>query len=87
MLAQSITSKIYTFKADLRKFYIKNGYAKILNWTIKTMFEMMDYNKDFFEQLKKNNILGTKFYEEKGKWSRITIGTMNEMKQFIKALE
>ena len=31
MLAQSITSKIYTFKADLRKFYIKNGYAKILN--------------------------------------------------------
>lgn len=50
-------------------------------------FSLENYSKDFFEQLKKNNILGTKFYEEKGKWSRITIGTMKEMKQFIKALE
>ncbi|RZK09678.1 MAG: histidinol-phosphate transaminase [Flavobacterium sp.] len=50
-------------------------------------FSLENYNKDFFEQLKKHYILGTKIYEEKGKWSRITIGTMNEMKQFIKALE
>jgi histidinol-phosphate aminotransferase len=50
-------------------------------------FSLENYNKDLFEQLKKNNILGTKIYEEKGKWSRITIGTMKEMKQFIKALE
>lgn len=50
-------------------------------------FSLENYGKDFFEQLKRNNILGTKFYEEKGKWSRITIGTMKEMKQFIKALE
>lgn len=50
-------------------------------------FSLENYKKDFFEQLKKNNILGTKIYEEKGKWSRITIGTMKEMKQFIKALE
>lgn len=50
-------------------------------------FSLENYNKDFFEQLKKNNILGTKIYEEKGKWSRITIGTMKEMRQFIKALE
>ncbi|HQV36102.1 MAG TPA: aminotransferase class I/II-fold pyridoxal phosphate-dependent enzyme, partial [Flavobacterium sp.] len=49
-------------------------------------FSLENYNKDFFEQLKKNSILGTKIYEEKGKWSRITIGTMTEMKQFIKAL-
>lgn len=50
-------------------------------------FSLENYNKDFFEQLNKNNILGTKIYEEKGKWSRITIGTLKEMKQFIKALE
>ncbi|WP_298223672.1 histidinol-phosphate transaminase [Flavobacterium sp.] len=49
-------------------------------------FSLENYNKDFFEQLKKNHILGTKIYEENGKWSRITIGTMAEMKQFIKAL-
>jgi histidinol-phosphate aminotransferase len=50
-------------------------------------FSLENYSKDFFEQLKKNQILGTKIYEEKGKWSRITVGTMQEMKQFIKALE
>lgn len=50
-------------------------------------FSLENYKKDFFEQLQKNNILGTKIYEEKGKWSRITIGTLKEMKQFIKALE
>ena len=49
-------------------------------------FSLENYNKDFFEQLTKSNILGTKIYEEKGKWSRITIGTMQEMKQFIKAI-
>ena len=49
-------------------------------------FSIENYEKDFFEQLKKNAILGTKIYEEKGKWSRITIGTMDEMKEFIKAL-
>ena len=50
-------------------------------------FSLENYSKDFFNQLKINNILGTKIYEEKGKWSRITIGTLKEMKQFIKALE
>ncbi len=50
-------------------------------------FSLANYTKDFFEQLKKNNIIGTKIYEEKGKWSRITIGTKKEMEQFIKALE
>ncbi len=50
-------------------------------------FSLLDYKKDFFEQLKNNYIIGTKIYEENGKWSRITIGTIKEMQQFIKALE
>jgi histidinol-phosphate aminotransferase len=49
-------------------------------------FSLADYKKDFFEQLKSNNIYGTKIYEENGKWSRITIGTMIEMQKFISAL-
>jgi histidinol-phosphate aminotransferase len=49
-------------------------------------FSLADYRKDFFEQLKNNNISGTKIYEENGKWSRITIGTMDEMQKFISAL-
>lgn len=49
-------------------------------------FSLANYNKDFFEQLKWNNILGTKIYEENGQWSRISVGTLEEMKQFIKAI-
>jgi histidinol-phosphate aminotransferase len=49
-------------------------------------FSLADYKKDFFEQLKNNNISGTKIYEENGKWSRITIGTLDEMQKFISAL-
>jgi histidinol-phosphate aminotransferase len=49
-------------------------------------FSLADYKKYFFEQLKNNNISGTKIYEEHGKWSRITIGTMDEMQKFISSL-
>ena len=76
--------------AEARKYTIeqleKIKIRCIPSHTNFVYFSLENYNKDFFEQLKKNNILGTKIYEEKGKWSRITIGTMKEMKEFIKAL-
>lgn len=50
-------------------------------------FSLANYKKDFFEQLKNNSVIGTKIYEEQGKWSRITVGTMLEMQKFISALE
>ncbi|MNK07022.1 putative phenylalanine aminotransferase [compost metagenome] len=50
-------------------------------------FSLINYKKDYFDLLSKNNILGTRIYEEEGKWTRITIGAMDEMKKFIKALE
>lgn len=50
-------------------------------------FSLRNYKKDYFDLLSKNNIQGTRIYEENGKWTRITIGTMDEMKRFIKALE
>lgn len=50
-------------------------------------FSLVNYKKDYFDQLSKNNILGTRIYEEDGKWTRITIGTMKEMQKFIKAIE
>ncbi|WP_298141377.1 aminotransferase class I/II-fold pyridoxal phosphate-dependent enzyme [Flavobacterium sp.] len=77
--------------AEARKYTIEQlenlKIPCIASHTNFVYFSLENYSKDFFEQLKKNNILGTKLYEEKGKWSRITIGTMKEMKQFIKALE
>lgn len=50
-------------------------------------FSLDNYPKDYFRQLKENNISGTYIYEEKGKWTRITVGTMQEMQQFIHALQ
>ncbi len=49
-------------------------------------FSLANYDKDFFEQLENHDILGTRIYEANGQWSRITIGTMDEMKTFISAL-
>ena len=50
-------------------------------------FSLAKYNKDYFKQLEDNNIQGGKIYEEQGKWTRITVGKMDEMKKFIKALQ
>ncbi|MBE8727880.1 pyridoxal phosphate-dependent aminotransferase [Flavobacterium hungaricum] len=50
-------------------------------------FSLDNYKKDFFKQLEDHNIMGTKIYEENGKWTRITIGTMKEMEQFIEAIK
>ncbi len=36
--------------------------------------------------LKENNIQGTGIYQEAGKWTRITVGTMKEMQRFISVL-
>lgn len=49
-------------------------------------FSLTNYKKDFFGLLKANNIEGTNIFEDDGKWSRITVGTMDEMKKFIGAI-
>lgn len=50
-------------------------------------FSLENYKKDFFKQLETHKIIGTKIYEDSGKWSRITVGTMDEMQKFINALK
>jgi histidinol-phosphate aminotransferase len=50
-------------------------------------FSLDNYKKDYFKQLENHNIEGTKIYEDKGKWTRITIGTMKEMQRFIEAIK
>lgn len=62
------------------------GIHCIPSYTNFIYFSLERYTKDFFEQLKKHNIMGTGIWEEKGKWSRITIGTQTEMEKFIKAI-
>lgn len=76
---------------DVRKFTIRE--LKKLNLdcipsnTNFIYFSLANYKKNYFQQLKDNNIEGTKIYEEQDKWTRITIGTMEEMKKFIKAIK
>lgn len=50
-------------------------------------FSLAKYNKDYFKQLEDNNIEGGRIYEEQGQWTRITVGKMDEMKKFIKAIQ
>lgn len=50
-------------------------------------FSLTNYKKDFLALLKSSNIQGTYIYEEDGKWTRITVGTIQEMQKFISAIE
>jgi histidinol-phosphate aminotransferase len=78
---KNISARNYTI-AELEKL----GISCIPSHTNFIYFSLKNYQKDYFALLKTNNILGTKIYEEKGKWSRITVGKMEEMEAFIKAI-
>lgn len=49
-------------------------------------FSTESFAADYFGLLKEANISGTRIYEETGKWTRITVGTQEEMKAFFKAI-
>lgn len=49
-------------------------------------FSLEGYQQDYFQKLKQHKITGTGLYEESGKWTRITVGTMKEMERFIRAI-
>jgi histidinol-phosphate aminotransferase len=80
----------YMLNEKVRKYTIEQlehqQITCIPSQTNFVYFSLSNYKKDFFEQLKNNNIQGTKIYEETGKWSRITIGTQQEMEKFISSI-
>ena len=49
-------------------------------------FSLANYKQDYFQKLSSNNIIGTRIYEEAGLWTRITIGTREEMERFVGVL-
>ncbi|HEX7691895.1 MAG TPA: histidinol-phosphate transaminase [Sediminibacterium sp.] len=65
----------------------KSGCTCIPSDTNFIYFSLSAYKKDYFGQLENNRIQGTRIYEDQGKWTRITVGTMEEMKMFIKAIQ
>jgi histidinol-phosphate aminotransferase len=94
---------IASLKADdfVNQCYVKNEAAR--KYTIEQLtrlnitcvpshtnfiyFSLANYSKDYFALLKSNNIQGTNIYEEDGRWTRITVGSMQEMQQFVAAIK
>ncbi|MGN6435661.1 MAG: histidinol-phosphate transaminase [Agriterribacter sp.] len=87
---QQFVKMVYSRIQHSRSYAIQQmerlGITCIPSHTNFIYFSLKDYKKDFFEQLKANNIIGTGIWEEEGKWSRITVGTQTEMEKFIKAV-
>lgn len=81
-----------TFRLNIAaRNYTIEELAKLNIYTIPSYtnfiyFSLKNYSKDFLALLNAGNIAGGRIVEEDGKWSRITIGTMDEMKVFIKAV-
>lgn len=83
--------QVHTANEEVKKYTIeqltKLNLTCIPSHSNFIYFSLDNYKKDFFKQLENHNIQGTKIYEENGKWTRITIGTMKEMQQFIEAVK
>ena len=88
---QKFIKEVYIANEEVKKFTIDQltllNLTCIPSYSNFIYFSLENYRKDYFKQLETNNILGTKIYEENGKWTRITIGTMKEMQQFIEAIK
>lgn len=84
---ESVFEKNERVKDYTIREFKKLGIVTLPSFTNFIYFSLEKYPKNFFNRLKENNIIGTKIYEEKGKWSRITIGTKEEMKKLIEALK
>jgi histidinol-phosphate aminotransferase len=84
-------SSCYSLNENARQYTIselkKLNCECIFSNTNFIYFSLAKYNKDYFKQLENNNIQGGRIYEEQGKWTRITVGKMDEMKKFIKAIQ
>jgi len=84
-------SNCYSLNETVRQYTIteleKLNCTCITSNTNFIYFSLANYKKDYFKLLENNNIQGGRIYEEQGQWTRITVGRMEEMKQFIKAMQ
>ena len=75
---------------EVRRFtaeqLIGRGMVVIPSQTNFLYFSLANDSGDYFQRLKAAQVLGTGLYEEAGRWTRITIGTMDDMKRFVLAI-
>lgn len=88
---EKFIQQVYTSNEEVKKYTIDQLTLLNLNcipsYSNFIYFSLDNYKKDYFKQLEDHKIQGTKIYEENGKWTRITIGTMKEMQRFIAAIK
>jgi len=88
---EKFIEQVHSLNEEVKKYTIdqltKLNLTCIPSHANFVYFSLENYKKDYFKQLENHNIQGTKIYEESGKWTRITIGTMKEMQQFIEAIK
>ncbi|MBS7255568.1 pyridoxal phosphate-dependent aminotransferase [Flavobacterium branchiicola] len=88
---EAFVQKVHSLTEEVKKYTIdqltKLNLKCIPSYSNFVYFSLDNYKKEYFKQLENHNIQGTKIYEENGKWTRITIGTMKDMQQFIAAIK
>jgi histidinol-phosphate aminotransferase len=65
----------------------KMKYRVIPSYTNFMFFNLKDYPGDFAEDMAKKNILLRYNKYPDGKWCRVSLGTMDEMQQFIRIMQ
>ncbi len=87
---QEFITKVFDNNQKVKDFtnseFQKRGIKTIPSSANFVYFSLENYKGDYFKKLKEAKILGGKTYEEKGKWTRISLGTMEDMKRYFEVI-
>ncbi|WP_313270735.1 pyridoxal phosphate-dependent aminotransferase [Epilithonimonas vandammei] len=87
---QEFITKVLNSNQKVKDFTVsefnKRGIKTIASSANFVYFSLENYKEDYFKKLKDAKILGGKTYEEEGKWTRISLGTMEEMERYFKVI-
>ncbi|WP_374443321.1 histidinol-phosphate transaminase [Epilithonimonas sp.] len=87
---QEFINKVLDSNQKVKDFTIsefnKRGIKTIPSSANFVYFSLENYKDDYFKKLKDAKILGGKTYEESGKWTRISLGTMEEMRKYFNVI-
>lgn len=87
---QGFISKVLDSNQKVKDFTVsefpKRGIKTIPSSANFVYFSLENYKDDYFRKLKDAKILGGKTYEQNGKWTRISLGTMEEMQKYFEVI-
>lgn len=87
---QEFISKVLDNNQKVKDFtmseFQKRGIKTIPSSANFVYFSLENYKDNYFKKLKDAKILGGKTYEQNGKWTRISLGTMEEMKKYFEVI-